>query len=131
MASVRELSELLTEKEVKAWRIADNHAIAMCGMFLFNEVVKWRRKEDLTGLTEYVIELAKTKVETARSETPLADVFLEQVEGIEEGAAVQLKGLLYVRLSRALKVIGWQPSTVRDLHRDLKECDRFQSQTRE
>ena len=54
VASVRELSELLTEKEVKAWRIADNHAIAMCGMFLFNEVVKWRRKEDLTGLTEYV-----------------------------------------------------------------------------
>ena len=106
-------------------RIAENHAIAMSGMCLINEVMG--REGNLKDLNDYVIALAKNKVESARSETPLADAFLELIENVDAVDAVRREdGLLYVRLSHALKAILWPPSSIKDLHQDLKQCDRFQ-----
>ena len=108
-------------------RIAENHAISMSGMFFINEVMGW--EGNLKDFTEYVIGLAKAKVESARSETPLADAFLELIENVDAVDAVRREGgWLYVRLSHALTAIHWPPSTIKELHQDLKQCDRFQGQ---
>jgi hypothetical protein len=108
-------------------RIAENHAISMSGMFLINKVMG--REGNLKDLNDYVIALAKNKVETARSETPLADAFLELIEDVEAPDAVRCEdGMLYVRVSHALKAINWHPSVLNDLCRNLKECDRFKGQ---
>ena len=125
VASVRGLVELLTQEGVMVRRIAENHAISMSGMFLVSEVLEC--KDHMKDLNDYVIGLAKAKIESARSETPLADAFLELIENVDAVDAVRREdGLLYVRLSHALKAILWPPSSIKDLHQDLKQCDRFQ-----
>ena len=114
------------EKGVRARRIAENHAIAFTGFALLNSLIEWKTEEDVRSLTEYMIQMGKTKIETARSETPNADAFLELLEGIPYGDAVRRKdNNLYIRLGEAMKAIEWPKGNSRELTAEFKRHDNF------
>ena len=112
--------------EVRARRIAENHAIAFAGFALLNSLMEWKSEDDLKPITEYMIQLGKTKIETAKSETPSADTFLELLESIPDGDAVQRRGNnLYFRMGEAMKAIEWPKGSSRDLTAEFKKHDNF------
>ena len=124
--AVQTFSDLLVEKGVRANRIADNHAIAFAGFALLNDLIEWKTEEDVRSLTEYMIQLGKTKIETARSETPNADTFLELLENVADGNAVQRKGNdLSFRLGDAIKAVEWPKGNLRELTAEFKRHDNF------
>ncbi len=124
--AVQSFSDLFVEKGVRARRIAENHAIAFTGFALLNSLIEWKTEEDVRSLTEYMIQLGKTKIETARSETPNADAFLEMLEGIPDGNAVRRKdNNIYIRLGEAIKVIEWPKGNLRELTAEFKRHDNF------
>jgi hypothetical protein len=114
------------EKGVRARRIAENHAIAFTGFALLNSLIEWKTEEDVRSLTEYMIQLGKTKIETARSETPNADAFLELLEGIPDGNVVRRKdNNIYIRLGDAIKAVEWPKSNTKELTAEFKKHDNF------
>ena len=124
--AVSTFSDLLFEKGVRANRIADNHAIAFAGFALLNSLIEWKTVDDLKPITEYMVQLGKTKIETARSETPNADAFLELLEGVTDGNAVRRKNNnLYLRLGEAMKAIDWPKGNLRELTAEFKKHDNF------
>lgn len=72
---IRTCSELLQRAGVDVPRIADNHAIPYAALDLLCEHFGFSGYE--TGLARYIQQTAKTKIETARSESFLADYFFE------------------------------------------------------
>ena len=73
-----------------------------------------------------MVQLGKTKIETARSETPNADTFLEMLEVIPEGNAFRRKdNNLYLRLGEAMKAIEWPKGNVKELTAEFKKHDNF------
>ena len=123
---VSTFSDLLVEKGVRANRIADNHAIAFAGFALLNDLMEWKSEADLKPITEYMIQLGKTKIETAKSETPNADTFLELLERVEDGNAVQRRGNnIYIRLGDALKAVEWPKSNTKELTAEFKKHYNF------
>jgi hypothetical protein len=124
--AVSTFSDLLVAKEVRARRIAENHAIAFTGFVLLNDLMEWKSADDLKQLTDYMIQLGKTKIETARSETPNADTFLELLENVADGNAVQRKGNdLSFRLGDAIKAVEWPKGNLRELTAEFKRHDNF------
>ena len=124
--AVQSFSDLFVEKGVRARRIADNHAIAFAGFVLMNSLVEWKSDADLKSLTGYMVQLGKTKIETARSETPNADTFLELLENVADGNAVKRKGNnIYIRLGDALKAVEWPKSNSKELIAEFKRHDNF------
>jgi len=124
--AVQTFSDLFVEKGVWARRIADNHAIAFAGFVLMNSLVEWKSDADLKSLTGYMVQLGKTKIETARSETPNADTFLELLENVADGNAVKRKGNnIYIRLGDALKAVEWPKSNSKELIAEFKRHDNF------
>ena len=124
--AVQTFSDLFVGKGVRARRIADNHAIAFAGFALLNSLIEWKTEDDVRSLTEYMVQLGKTKIETARSETPNADAFLEMLEVIPEGNAVRRKdNNLYLRLGEAMKAIEWPKGNVKELTAEFKKHDNF------
>jgi hypothetical protein len=124
--AVQTFSDLFVEKGVWARRIADNHAIAFAGFALLNSLIEWKTVDDLKPITEYMVQLGKTKIETARSETPNADAFLELLEGVTDGNAVRRKkNNLYLRLGEAMKAIDWPKGNLRELTAEFKRHDNF------
>jgi len=116
----------LSKSGVRARRIADNHAIAFAGFVLMNDLMGWKSEDDVGSLTEYMVQLGKTKIETARSETPNADAFLELLEGVTDGNAVRRKKInLYLRLGEAMKAIDWPKGNLRELTAEFKRHDNF------
>jgi hypothetical protein len=114
------------EKGVRARRIAENHAIAFAGFALLNSLIEWKTEDDLKPITEYMVQLGKTKIETARSEAPNADAFLEMLEVIPDGNAVRRKDKnLYIRLGEAMKAIEWPKGNSRELTAEFKRHDNF------
>ena len=91
-----------------------------------NSLIEWKTEDDLKPITEYMVLLGKTKIETARSETPNADAFLELLEGVTEGNAVRRKNNnLYLRLGEAMKVIEWPKGNLKELTAEFKKHDNF------
>jgi len=126
VSSVQTFSDVLVDKGVGARRIADNHAIAFAGFVLLNDLMDWKPLDELKSITEYMIQLGKTKIETARSETPSADAFLELLQSIPDGNAVKRSGNnLYFRLGEAMKAIEWPKGNVRELTAEFKRHDNF------
>ena len=124
--AVQSFSDLFVEKGVRARRIAENHAIAFTGFALLNSLIDWKTEDDVRSLTEYMVQLGKTKIETARSETPNADAFLEMLEGIPDGNAVRRKdNNIYIRLGDAIKVIEWPKGNLKELTAEFKRHDNF------
>ena len=125
--AVQSFSDLFVDKGVRARRIADNHAIAFAGFVLMNSLVEWKSDADLIkSLTGYMVQLGKTKIETARSETPNADTFLELLENVADGNAVKRKGNnIYIRLGDALKAVEWPKSNSKELIAEFKKHDNF------
>jgi len=124
--AVQTFSDLFVEEGVRARRIAENHAIAFAGFALLNSLIEWKTEEDVRSLTEYMVQLGKTKIETARSETPSADTFLEMLEGVTDGNAVRRKdNNLYFRLGEAMKAIEWPKGNLRELTAEFKRHDNF------
>ncbi len=124
--AVQSFSDLFVEKGVRARRIAENHAIAFTGFALLNSLIEWKTEDDVRSLAEYMVQLGKTKIETARSETPNADAFLEMLEGIPDGNAVRRKdNNIYIRLGEAMKAIEWPKGNSRELTAEFKRHDNF------
>jgi hypothetical protein len=124
--AVQTFSDLFVEEGVRARRIADNHAIAFTGFALLNSLIEWKTVDDLKPITEYMVQLGKTKIETAKSETPNADTFLEMLENVADGNAVKRKGNnIYIRLGDALKAVEWPKSNSKELIAEFKRHDNF------
>jgi len=124
--AVQTFSDLFVEEGVRARRIADNHAIAFAGFVLLNSLVEWKSEDDVKSLSEYMIHLGKKKIESAKSETPSADTFLELLESIPDGNAVQRRGNnLYFRMGEAMKAIEWPKGSSRELTAEFKKHDNF------
>jgi hypothetical protein len=124
--AVQSFSDLFVEKGVRARRIAENHAIAFTGFALLNSLIEWKTEDDVRSLAEYMVQLGKTKIETARSETPNADAFLEMLEGIPDTNAVRRKdNNIYIRLGEAIKVIEWPKGNLKELTAEFKRHDNF------
>jgi len=124
--AVQSFSDKFVEEGVRARRIADNHAIAFAGFVLLNSLVEWKSEDDVKSLSEYMIHLGKKKIESAKSETPSADTFLELLESIPDGNAVQRRGNnLYFRMGEAMKAIEWPKGSSRDLTAEFKKHDNF------
>ena len=124
--AVQTFSDLFVEKGVRARRIAENHAIAFTGFALLNSLIEWKTEDNVRSLTEYMVQLGKTKIETARSETPNADTFLELLENVADGNAVKRKGNnIYIRLGDALKAVEWPKSNSKELIAEFKRHDNF------
>ena len=124
--AVQSFSDIFVEKGVRARRIAENHAIAFAGFALLNSLIEWKTEDDLKPITEYMVQLGKTKIETARSEAPNADAFLEMLEVIPDGNAVRRKDKnLYIRLGEAMKAIEWPKGNSRELTAEFKRHDNF------
>ena len=124
--AVQSFSDLFVEKGVRARRIAENHAIAFTGFALLNSLIEWKTEDDVRSLTEYMIQLGKTKIETARSETPNADIFLEMLENVADGKGVKRKeNNIYIRLGEAMKAIEWPKGNLKELTAEFKKHDNF------
>jgi hypothetical protein len=124
--AVQSFSDLFVEKGVRARRIAENHAIAFTGFALLNSLIEWKTEDNVRSLTEYMVQLGKTKIETARSETPNADTFLELLENVADGNGVKRKeNNIYIRLGDALKAVEWPKSNSKELISEFKRHDNF------
>ena len=124
--AVQSFSDLFVEKGVRARRIAENHAIAFTGFALLNSLIEWKTEDNVRSLTEYMIQLGKTKIETAKSETPNADTFLELLENVADGNAVKRKeNNIYIRLGDSLKAVEWPKSNSKELIAEFKRHDNF------
>ena len=134
---VRELSDMLSAHGVAARRIADNHAIVLAGVLALCNTCGFKNGPELENLFDFTATIALSKIESARSESPLADTFLAALDDLPdpkiipaEGLSVKRSdGLLYVRMDRALKEIEWRHN-LKELLADLKRSDRFVDQRR-
>ena len=75
VSQIQNNSELLKNDGVKVDRVAKNHAIPLSGINLLCEFFKYQSHQK--ELLDYSIKIAKTKIETARNENLLADLFFE------------------------------------------------------
>ena len=124
--AVQSFSDLFVDKGVRARRIADNHAIAFAGFVLMNDLMGWKTEDAVKSLSEYMIQLGKKKIESAKSETPSADTFLELLESLQDGNAVKRSwNNLYFRLGEAMKAIEWPKGNLRELTAEFKRHDNF------
>ena len=124
--AVQTFSDLFVEKGVRARRIADNHAIAFTGFALLNSLIEWKKEDDLKPITEYMVQLGKTKIETARSETPNADTFLEMLENIPDGNVVRRKdNNIYIRFADAMAAVDWPKNNSKELKAEFKKHECF------
>jgi hypothetical protein len=117
---------------IKIDRIAKNHAILLIGVMAFYEILKIPMPE---GLPEYVINTAKTKIETARNETLLADYFFDAIEQLNpKNGVIEREDELLIQMPTVLKELKDQLSSSyneTELFEQLKQCDRFKESNKE
>lgn len=88
---IKDISESLEkEHDIKVDRIADNHAIALAAIDLVMEKFDFQAQEVKDGLAGFVVEMAKTKMETAKNEAPLADLFFDCLQKLPEPTLEEL-----------------------------------------
>jgi hypothetical protein len=111
---VQEFGEHLKNVGVTVDRIAKNHAIAMAGIDLVFEVFDFHNAE--TGTVDYLVQLSKTKIETARNENPIGELFFSTLkslshsgpEGTIRSGFLVKEDLLILHLPTALKTMDEQ-----------------------
>jgi hypothetical protein len=115
-------SEQLEQKGIPVDRIAKNHAICLSGISLLMKAIGVDFDQ---GLFDYTADMAKTKLETAKSEFMLADHFFECIGNLtkEQGYCV-IGDEEQVHLPTVLQNIEghWDKSRLLD---ELKQCDKF------
>lgn len=72
-------SKTLREQGIKVTRIADNHAIALAGITCFIELLGIS-DDYREGLLHYTTKIAAKKLDNAKTDNPLADLFLETLK---------------------------------------------------
>jgi len=120
----------LKNKGINVTRIAENHAIPLAGISVLLECLGIDGGVYIPELSRYTVERAKNKLETAKSESHLADYFFESIEGLTstDGVATNSLSELVVHLSKVLAHLqshnnGFNNKS--ELISELKRHDRF------
>ena len=130
----QEQSNLLKINGINVTRIAENHAIALAGITTLLELLKIEAVtgvDDVVGsLITHTTDRAKNKLETAKSESHLADYFFESIEGLTtiDGVGTNSQNELVVYLSKVLAHLQKNDNGFNnkgDLISELKRHDRF------
>jgi hypothetical protein len=128
IAVTRDYAHQLKEQGIAVTRIAENHAIALAGISTLLESQKME-KISFNGLSKYAIERAKNKLETAKTESHLADYFFESISGFNTVQGVCIaENELVVHLPKTLTELQSQGNGFNDknlLIAQLKQHDRF------
>lgn len=127
--SCQKSADILKTNGINVTRIAENHAIALAGIFTLLESLQIESSFD-DALVDYTIERAKNKLETARSESHLADYFFESIEGLnsQQGVATNSSNELVIHLSKVLAHLQQNNNGFNnkgELISELKRHDRF------
>jgi len=124
---IKSFSDNLKTQGVKVARIADNHAVVLGGVVALLELLEVQI--DYQALISYAIDRAKHKLDSAKSESNLADYFFESIADFTSVNGVTTHdGALVVHLPTALKVLqesGNGFSNKAELIGELKRHDRF------
>jgi hypothetical protein len=115
---------------VTVQRIAENHAIALAGVATLLDLLDMKGVDYHDGLTAYAAERAKDKLETAKSESHLADYFFDSIAGLNsmQGVTINANNELVVHLPTVLMGLQQNHNGFNDkasLIGELKGHDRF------
>ena len=122
---IHETADYFRSKGVGVDRIAKNHAVAYSGASILMEIVKPDIKDDFLNFT---LESAMSKIETARTELHIADLFMEIVIDFTSAQGVAKKDdQLIIHIPTVLKELGsdygsWDKKA---LGEELKLVDGF------
>jgi hypothetical protein len=127
--SCQQSAAILKDKGINVTRIAENHAIALAGIFTLLESLNIELGF-YDALVNYTIERAKNKLETAKSESHIADYFFESIEGLKagDGVATNSSNELVIHLSKVLAHLQENNNGFNnkgELISELKRHDRF------
>ena len=127
--SVKDHSGSLRNVGINVTRIAENHAIALSGIVTLLESLGM---DDISfnALTVYTASRAKNKVDTAKTDSHLADYFFDSIASLNstDGVAINLDNELVIHLPRALiklQELGNGVSNKSELISELKRHDRY------
>jgi|GEM_PF-3175479 hypothetical protein len=127
--SVKDHSGSLRNVGINVTRIAENHAIALSGIVTLLESLGM---DDISfnALTVYTANRAKNKVDTAKTDSHLADYFFDSIASLNstDGVAINLDNELVIHLPRALiklQELGNGVSNKSELISELKRHDRY------
>jgi hypothetical protein len=124
----------LKSNGINVTRIAENHAIALAGIATLLESLKIESvagvDDVIDDLVNYTIERAKDKLETAKSESHLADYFFESIEHLTttDGVATNANNELVIHLPKVLAHLQQNNNGFNnkaELISELKRHDRF------
>lgn len=125
---------ILKSNGVTVTRIAENHAIALSGIITLLELLKIESINgigDITdGLVDYIVKRGKTKLETAKSESHLADYFFDSIADMNttQGVTTNTINELVVHLPTVLIALQQNNNGFNnkaELIAELKAHDRF------
>jgi hypothetical protein len=115
---------------VTVQRIAENHAIALSGILTLLELLDVKGVDYFDDLTTYTVERAKNKLDTAKSESHLADYFFDSIADMNttNGVTTNTSNELVVHLPTVLMALQQNHNGFNnkaDLIAELKGHDRF------
>jgi hypothetical protein len=127
--SVKDLSDSLRNVGINVTRIAENHAIALSGIVTLLESLGMDELS-FNELTIYTAGRAKNKMETAKTESHLADYFFNSITELNatDGVATNSENELVVHLPTALtklQNLGNGVTNKSELISELKRHDRY------
>lgn len=120
-------------KGINVTRIAENHAIALSGIVTLLEslgIENVAGVDVIGGLIDYAVERAKDKLETAKTESHIADYFFESIEHLTttDGVATNASNELVIHLPKVLAHLQQNNNgftNKAELISELKRHDRF------
>jgi hypothetical protein len=120
----------LKNKGINVTRIAENHAIPLAGISVLLECLGIDGGVYIPELSRYTVERAKNKLETAKSESHIADYFFESIDGLKttDGVATNSSNELVIHLSKVLAHLQNHNNGFNnkgELIAELKRHDRF------
>jgi hypothetical protein len=127
--SCQHSAAILKDNGINVTRIAENHAIALAGIFTLLESLNLELGFD-DALVDYTIERAKDKLETAKTESHIADYFFESIEHLTttDGVATNSSNELVIHLPKVLAHLQQNNNgftNKAELISELKRHDRF------
>jgi hypothetical protein len=125
---IKDLSATLKNEGVTVTRIAENHAIALAGIVTLLNALGMN-EISFIDLIKYAIERAKNKLDTAKTESHLADYFFESIADFNTTKGVCIAdGVLVVHLPTVLSELQAADNGFNnkgELIAELKRHDRF------
>lgn len=130
IANAKYVATELKNSGINVTRIAENHAIPLAGISVLLECLGIDGGVYIPELSRYTVERAKNKLETAKSESHLADYFFESIDGLKasDGVATNSLNELVVHLSKVLAYLQQNNNGFNnkgELISELKRHDRF------